>query len=205
MYRRSRKTRRSEVSMPEGWHRGYIRKDLSTVAYHRRTGPSVHESGTLVLVVNQGTIRCAEIVGASKKLATAAWDNSQRHMERKIDVTSHVREWLFNPNKRGLKLTSCTFDPAKVIDKRLTDVMPLLAYAAMQDGEPIPAPTFDTVGGIMAYESGELDTEGTLKLFSHLIKTGMAWTLQGSYGRMAQNLINSGMIDADGTLHEVVS
>ena len=46
----------------------------------------------------------------------------------------------------------------------------------------------DTVNALMDFEDGTLDDAGTLELFSHLITTGMAWNLQGSYGRMAQGL-----------------
>jgi hypothetical protein len=51
---------------------------------------------------------------------------------------------------------------------------------------------YDTTGNIIAYESGELDDEEIVTLFQHLIDTGLAWKLQGSYGRTAQNLINGG-------------
>lgn len=59
---------------------------------------------------------------------------------------------------------------------------------------------FDLVGQIMAYEEGELSTEDTLNLFSHLIKSGKAWSLQGSYGRTATALINAGYIDKTGKI-----
>lgn len=53
---------------------------------------------------------------------------------------------------------------------------------------------------IIAYEVGELNEMDSLKLFSELIKSGMAWTLQGHYGRTASNLIGEGYIDEDGEI-----
>lgn len=58
------------------------------------------------------------------------------------------------------------------------------------------ADTTDEVGLIMAYESGELGTDGILRLFSRLIASGRAWSLQGAYGRAAHSLIASGWIEA---------
>jgi hypothetical protein len=58
--------------------------------------------------------------------------------------------------------------------------------------------TEDVVGLIMAYENGDLDVYDTIDLFGHLVAVGAAWSLQGSYGRTAQALIEAGYIDTDG-------
>ena len=52
----------------------------------------------------------------------------------------------------------------------------------------------DVVSQIMAYEEGQLTEEQTLALFKHLVKTGLAWQLQGSYGRVAEALLDAGLI-----------
>lgn len=49
---------------------------------------------------------------------------------------------------------------------------------------------------IIAFEKGELDEEKTLALFQSLVNSGLAWTLQGSYGRTATALIEAGLIHA---------
>lgn len=54
---------------------------------------------------------------------------------------------------------------------------------------------------IIGYETGENGAEDTLKLFSYLIKTGKAWTLQGHYGRRAKMLIDDGYINKDGEIN----
>lgn len=51
----------------------------------------------------------------------------------------------------------------------------------------------DITGDIIAYECGELGKEETIALFQKLIDSGMAWSLQGCYGRMAKALIDAGL------------
>ncbi len=61
-------------------------------------------------------------------------------------------------------------------------------------------PGTDRVDQLMAYEDGSLGAEDTLRLFSDLVRTGLAWKLQGHYGRAAALLIDAGYIDRDGAL-----
>ena len=56
------------------------------------------------------------------------------------------------------------------------------------------------VDQIIEYEAGELSDKATLDLFSELVKNGMAWTLQGHYGRVASALIDVGYLDEDGNI-----
>ena len=50
-------------------------------------------------------------------------------------------------------------------------------------------------GKIIAYESGELSNDEIYELFQKLVDSGLAWQLQGSYGRVAQSLIELGIIE----------
>lgn len=52
---------------------------------------------------------------------------------------------------------------------------------------------YDAVSAMMAFEGGEMESdEEVIELFQHLIDTGLAWQLQGSYGRTAHSLIEAG-------------
>ena len=44
-------------------------------------------------------------------------------------------------------------------------------------------------GQIMAFESGELQNEEVYALFQFLLDSGMIYSLQGSYQRMAEDLL----------------
>jgi len=50
----------------------------------------------------------------------------------------------------------------------------------------------DLVSKIMAWENGEMELEEEAEFFQELIDNGMAWTLQGMYGRQAARLIEAG-------------
>jgi len=52
------------------------------------------------------------------------------------------------------------------------------------------------INQILAYENGELDEAGVIELFQNLVNTGLAWSLQGSYGRTATALIEAGLVTA---------
>lgn len=52
----------------------------------------------------------------------------------------------------------------------------------------------DMVDRIIAYEEGDLDEEDTLELFQELIDTGLAFRLQGHYGRTAARLLEAGLV-----------
>jgi hypothetical protein len=56
------------------------------------------------------------------------------------------------------------------------------------------------IESIIAWEEGTLDEQGTLELFSSLIRTGRAWELQGSYVRAAEHLIDAGYLDEKGDI-----
>ena len=50
------------------------------------------------------------------------------------------------------------------------------------------------VEDILRYESGEMTGEEALAFFQYLVDTGLAWQLQGSYGRTAAQLIEDGLL-----------
>ena len=58
----------------------------------------------------------------------------------------------------------------------------------------------NVVNYIMAYEDGSISEQGMIDLFAYLVESGMAWTLQGHYGRTAKALIDHRIIDKDGNV-----
>jgi hypothetical protein len=64
--------------------------------------------------------------------------------------------------------------------------------------------TLDLTSALLEFERGELDTVGFLELFAGLVGTGQAWELQGSYERIATDLIEGGYITPTGAITEKV-
>ena len=57
----------------------------------------------------------------------------------------------------------------------------------------------DMLDKLMAFEQGEMESaEEVIELFQELVDTGVVWGLQGSYGRMAQGLIEQGFVTKKG-------
>lgn len=56
----------------------------------------------------------------------------------------------------------------------------------------------NTIDQIIQYEAGEVNEEGMITFFQELIDNGMAWTLQGHYGRTANVLIEAGLCTIGG-------
>ncbi len=46
---------------------------------------------------------------------------------------------------------------------------------------------------IIAFEQGDLDGAEVIEFFQELIDSGLAWQLQGHYGRTARRLIEAGL------------
>jgi hypothetical protein len=53
---------------------------------------------------------------------------------------------------------------------------------------------------IIAYEQGDLSDYQTVNLFADLVRTGLAFQLQGHYGRVARALIEAGYLDLEGNV-----
>jgi hypothetical protein len=46
---------------------------------------------------------------------------------------------------------------------------------------------------IIRYEQGEMDEQEVVTFFQDLIDSGLAWELQGHYGRTAQRFLDAGL------------
>lgn len=64
--------------------------------------------------------------------------------------------------------------------------------------DPIPSRVLELMD---KYESGEsMSNSEVTELFSYMIRTDLAWNLQGSYGRAARAMISNGFISVDGEI-----
>ena len=54
---------------------------------------------------------------------------------------------------------------------------------------------------MMRWEDGDLTEAETIELFQSLVDSGLAWQLQGMYGRQAKALIDAGLVTIDGVSH----
>jgi hypothetical protein len=54
---------------------------------------------------------------------------------------------------------------------------------------------------VVEYESEEHSLEWIVQLFADLIATGLAWQLQGRYGREAKAMIDEGIITVQGDVN----
>ena len=51
-----------------------------------------------------------------------------------------------------------------------------------------------SVDNIIRYEQGDMNEEEVIEFFQELVDTGLAWKLQGHYGRTAKVLIDYGWV-----------
>jgi hypothetical protein len=49
------------------------------------------------------------------------------------------------------------------------------------------------VDDIIAFEGGEMDEADEIRMMQEMIDSGMAWKMQGSYGRAAMDMIEAGL------------
>lgn len=68
----------------------------------------------------------------------------------------------------------------------------------MQTQTPDRMFTRPSVDDFIEYEDGQMDEERVVEFFQRLINTGMAWTLQGAYGRAAARMIEAGLCTRPG-------
>lgn len=121
--------------------------------------------------------------------------------DRTVRVTARWYHWspeVVNRDAEGKPVSRGTllYD-ASVIE----DVNDPSYHVVVNDSElrPVP-PTQAAIEDIIAYEEGELSFQDTVIMFGVLVRNGSAWTLQGSYGRMARALIDMGYLAEDGTV-----
>jgi len=64
----------------------------------------------------------------------------------------------------------------------------------MNDSQNLSSVCAPSIDDIIAYENGLLDEDEMLDFFQRLVDSGLAWNLQGHYGRTAMALLEAGLI-----------
>lgn len=150
--------------------RGYVFMDTHGHTFEAASGYMNHYPGDRIQVYEAST----------NALATAGYEIPR---QLKLAPPNIVKEvWRKAPPQRG----TCSQCKREVLLEELSDGKCSCC---------VPAPTadsWDELGFIMAWESGETDDEQLIVGFQHLIDNGHAWSLQGMYGRMATALIERG-------------
>lgn len=59
----------------------------------------------------------------------------------------------------------------------------------------------DLMQRVIEYETEEHSLEWIVQLFADLVATGLAWQLQGRYGREARAMIDEGVITVQGDVN----
>ena len=58
-----------------------------------------------------------------------------------------------------------------------------------------PTTPFNLTSRIIDFESGEMtDEDAVVEFYQYLVDSGLAWSLQGFYGRTASSLIEAGLV-----------
>jgi len=81
--------------------------------------------------------------------------------------------------------------------------LPCAEEILMHNDYDVPGEGFvmlDMVDQLIEYEQGQLSATEEETLFQHLVDTGMAWQLQGHYGRTAQRMLGDGRIKSPFTV-----
>jgi hypothetical protein len=119
----------------------------------------------------------------------------------KNQARNYTFEQLQNMRAAALEMALDRSNPARRLRQLrkarvLLDVM-TEKHEALQKAQSIVKPSVirDMTSDVIAYENGEMDEAETIEFFQRLVDNGMAWQLQGSYGRTAETMIRLGLIE----------
>ena len=151
--------------------RGYIFVANDGTAVEAASGHKEHYEGDRVQVGGSGT---------TGDFSMAGYEIPYDRPKAPPNVVKEV--WRVQPKTR----TTCPKCKREVLAESIKDEL-------CSSCQPLPKSDWDSLGFIMAYEDGELDSEEEMiEGFQKLIDCGLAFSLQGSYGRMAAQLIRTG-------------